>query len=164
LLAANGAVLAQGSMLQLPSDTTRYMTALVIPSEAFRLEISATGADGVANVWLSSRIYQPLAFRLRVLPEKALLYQAEAVKLVLAVESATAAGSYALSLALPAGFSAGATSWVVNLTPGQTTSVSTILAAPLKAGGLSMHTLLAEIAPTSNTQDVRQASIRIIVE
>ena len=161
MVSAAGGTLAQGSMLL--QYSFRYMSQVTIPSEPFRLEVSATGADGSVNTWSSSRLYRPPPFKMRIVSAP-LLYKGESVQLTLVASSSTASGTYALSLILPAGFTASSSSWLVTLSPGQSTQVATTLVAPLSAINFKRYTLLATIAPSSSPQDIRQSALKVLVQ
>lgn len=162
MLSATGSVLVQGSMLLV--DTSRYIAEVSVPTVPFQLQVSATGADGKVSRWASSRLFTPAPFDLRISPASAALDKGESVQLTLVVKSASASGAYVLSLLLPAGFTAGASSWVVNLSPGQSAQVITTLVAPLNSENLKFSTLVATIAPSTTPQKTWQSQLKVMVQ
>lgn len=161
LIGNSGNVLAQGVMLN--EDKFIYIAPVTIPNVPFNLSITATGSNGSTSNWTSSRLYNPPAYTLSIVPSTAILDTHAPVPLALVVNSTGASGTYNLSLTLPAGFSAGQTSWAVNIGAGQGIQVSTTLTAPPNGPHYQRYTLVATITSKINPQDFTQSILKVMV-
>jgi len=147
LLDQHSMVIASDSLSQFPDAHTtspRYATIVPVPSQPFRVEISAVGTASTF-VWLS-RFYMPTVTTLRIDPAKGILSKGETVSVILRLASTDASSSsgYTVRLLLPPGFSGGAGPWTVTLAPGETRDITTSITAPATGAQFVRHTIYAE--------------------
>lgn len=148
LLDVRAQELGSGSLSQYPdahSTSPRYLADFPVPTEPFKIEISAVG--GSTFVWLS-RLYMPAVTTLRIEPAKGVLFKGETVPTILRLASTGASNTgYTVRLWLPSGFSGTAGPWTITLAPGETRDITTSITAPATGVRFVRYTVVAEALP-----------------
>jgi hypothetical protein len=162
LRSTSGALFAQGSMH--PFFGPRYMAEISLPNAPFHLEIEANSSVGQTSRWATAKPFELAPFDLRLSPQSAAMRPGQAIALDVVISSATAAGEHAVSLSLPAGFVAQTTSWVVHLTPGGTTTVRTLITAPLTPERMALSTLVAHVKAPGAYSKIWTSDVVVLVE
>lgn len=147
LLDTSGQELANGYLSQ-PTDanstSASYVAVVLVPSQPFKIEISAVGNNPTPFVWLS-RLYVPTVTSLRIEPVKGVLSKGETVPVTLRLASTSASSAnYTVRLWLPAGLSGNTGPWNVALGPGETRDISTSITAPVGGAAFVRYTVIAE--------------------
>jgi len=164
---ATKAVLVQGMLARMPpSDTlsSTYVAGVIVPAEPFIVAISATAIDGQTLDWQWPSVFNPASYALRIAPDTAVLAIGQTIAVKLLLQSATATGSYTVSLQLPQGFAGAAGPWAVSLTPGATAEVATSITAPTAGQNLSSYVISAQASPAASPSLIQNAKFEFLVQ
>lgn len=149
LVDASGQALAGGDLMRIPQEdaaSPTYFTVASVPSQPFRVAISATGTSADSLAW-QSRLYSPTTTSLRLIPSKAILAKGETVPLTVRLGSPTTGGTYTVRLWLPPEWSGNSGPWSVAVSAGETRDIATTITAPASGAAFVHYTVIAEALP-----------------
>jgi hypothetical protein len=166
-LSAANQTLASGPMAMSPTSLAavpRYLIGVDIPSQPFQIQITAMDTNGVSTTWTSATLYNPSPFDIQIAPSLAEVPRGQTIPTQIVVSSVTASGQYNVSLLLPAGWANSSGPWLVTLTPGVASTISTTLTAPSTGQPYSYYTLTAVVSPAGNAAQQQTANLLFTIE
>jgi hypothetical protein len=167
LLSTGGQPLASGALSMATSSLSsvpRYVAAVSIPSQAFQIQITATGTNGSSASWTSATVYNPAAFDLQITVAGAEVAKGAQIPTKILLVSNTAVGTYNVSLLLPTGLSASSGPWSVSLAPGQTLEIDTVLTSPTTGNPFTLLTFSALASAAGSSTPQQTANLTLLVE
>jgi hypothetical protein len=159
--------LASGPMTMAPTSLAsvpRYLSAVAIPSQPFRIQITAVDKSGVSTTRTSATVYNPSPLDIQIAPSAAEVPRGQAIPTQIVLSSVTANGAYNVSLLVPAGWANSSGAWTVTLTPGAASTINTTLTAPSTGQPYTYYTLTAVVSPVGNAAHQQTANLVFTIE
>ena len=150
LLSATSVVLNGTSLTASSSNAweKNFSGAIVVPSQPFRIGLTATNPNGQTLTW-QSRLYSPAPLAVRIVPTTAIVKVGQTVPVTLQIASDSIVGRYTVTMYPPPQFTVAPGSMKTSVIAKTITSLKTSLVVGPSATQYTRYPLLVEAIPTN---------------
>ena len=140
----------------------RFLGTITIPSETFRLQITAKSTNGKVATKSIPFQFETLGTSIHISPDSALIIPGKPMGVTVTLESQSVSDTFNITLNLPSGFTSNVNNFTTKLTAGQSSKFKAKITAPAGIPSYSEVTLRATAkAQNSLKEQFSEVSFRV---